>query len=206
MMELIIKMMDLLPLKTKNKMKAPMLSKERLELGQKHKTIKMNLTNLLICARNCGTCPSNPNVKNEALYCAGGKSNAAVEQNGCNCVSCPIYELCSEYNTAYFCINGHCGSKEDSLGSSILSGISTTYLERFIRRDDESNGNKEAITDSYEDDSTELTMNFLGDKEVETKSNTPILKASLTAGINHKHICGGRARCSTCRVLVSEES
>lgn len=43
MMKLMIKMMDLLPLKTKNKMKAPMLSKERLELGRKHKTIKMNL-------------------------------------------------------------------------------------------------------------------------------------------------------------------
>jgi len=204
MMKLMIKMMDLLPLKTKNKMKAPMLSKERLELGQKHKTIKMNLTNLLICARNCGTCPSYPAVKGEALYCAGGKSSAAIEQNGCNCVSCPLYELCSEYNTAYFCINGQCGSKEDSLSSSILSGISTTYLERFIHLDDGSNGNNKAITDLHEGDTTDLTMNFLGDKEVETKSNIPILQASLTAGINHKHICGGRARCSTCRVLISE--
>jgi len=32
---------------------------------------------------------------------------------------------------------------------------------------------------------------------------TTILNASLGAGIPHTHVCGGRARCSTCRVLVT---
>lgn len=29
-----------------------------------------------------------------------------------------------------------------------------------------------------------------------------ILQASLKAGIGHTHVCGGRARCSTCRVMI----
>ena len=31
-----------------------------------------------------------------------------------------------------------------------------------------------------------------------------ILEASLRAGIPHAHACGGRARCSTCRIWVLE--
>ena len=29
-----------------------------------------------------------------------------------------------------------------------------------------------------------------------------ILEASLVAGIHHAHVCGGRGRCSTCRIRV----
>jgi adenylate cyclase len=50
----------------------------------------------------------------------------------------------------------------------------------------------------------EVLLDFIDDKPVKTDSDTPILQASLSAGINHTHICGGRMRCSTCRVLVSE--
>jgi len=46
-MKLMIKMMDLLPLKIKNKMQIPMLSKERLELGHKH---------ICGCRARCLTC------------------------------------------------------------------------------------------------------------------------------------------------------
>ena len=46
---------------------------------------------------------------------------------------------------------------------------------------------------------------FLPDeKRVEARRNRSILHASLRAGIPHAHACGGRARCSTCRVLVLE--
>ena len=36
-----------------------------------------------------------------------------------------------------------------------------------------------------------------------TTSSTSLLQASLGAGIPHTHACGGRARCSTCRVIVT---
>ena len=38
---------------------------------------------------------------------------------------------------------------------------------------------------------------------VEIDDKTSILKASLRAGISHAHACGGNARCSTCRVIVT---
>jgi adenylate cyclase len=37
---------------------------------------------------------------------------------------------------------------------------------------------------------------------IEVDTNTPILHASLQNGIPHTHVCGGNARCSTCRVLI----
>jgi adenylate cyclase len=41
-------------------------------------------------------------------------------------------------------------------------------------------------------------------KTIETPSQGTILAASLKADINHMHVCGGNARCSTCRVDVTE--
>lgn len=43
---------------------------------------------------------------------------------------------------------------------------------------------------------------FLKEKHVDVKDNESILDASLKAGIPHYHVCGGNARCSTCRILV----
>src|ERR1700749_4126545 len=37
---------------------------------------------------------------------------------------------------------------------------------------------------------------------VEVTPGTSVLEASRIAGIPHAHICGGRGRCSTCRVRV----
>jgi adenylate cyclase len=46
-------------------------------------------------------------------------------------------------------------------------------------------------------------IRFLPDgKVVEVDSTEPVLQASLRAGIPHTHVCGGHARCSTCRILV----
>ncbi|MFB6286804.1 MAG: adenylate/guanylate cyclase domain-containing protein [Candidatus Bipolaricaulia bacterium] len=39
---------------------------------------------------------------------------------------------------------------------------------------------------------------------VDLTAEETMLDASLRAGVPHTHVCGGRARCSTCRVLVLE--
>ena len=46
------------------------------------------------------------------------------------------------------------------------------------------------------------TIEFKGEKIIEIKEGQSILEASLQAGIPHYHECGGKAKCSTCRILV----
>jgi adenylate cyclase len=45
-------------------------------------------------------------------------------------------------------------------------------------------------------------VEFLGEKLVPISGGETILHASLKAGIPHYHVCGGNAKCSTCRVLI----
>jgi adenylate cyclase len=40
------------------------------------------------------------------------------------------------------------------------------------------------------------------DRIVELEPGETVLQASLRSGIPHTHVCGGNARCSTCRVLI----
>jgi adenylate cyclase len=47
-------------------------------------------------------------------------------------------------------------------------------------------------------------IEFLGEKKIYSEGGQSILNASLSAGIPHFHVCGGNAKCSTCRVLISE--
>lgn len=49
-----------------------------------------------------------------------------------------------------------------------------------------------------------MTIEFLNEKVIPIQDDQTILKASLEAGIPHYHACGGKARCSTCRVVVQE--
>jgi adenylate cyclase len=42
------------------------------------------------------------------------------------------------------------------------------------------------------------------DKTIDTDGATSILQTSLNNGIPHTHVCGGNAKCSTCRVLILE--
>ena len=42
------------------------------------------------------------------------------------------------------------------------------------------------------------------DVEIEANAGETILLAALRAGIAHAHLCGGSARCSTCRVIILE--
>ncbi|MFW6260463.1 MAG: adenylate/guanylate cyclase domain-containing protein [Spirochaetota bacterium] len=202
MMKLAVGMLDLLPKGAKDRMRAPMLARERMKTGADHPTIEMNLTNLLICARNCGTCPSYPDVRGEALYCAGGRSTAHVMRRGCNCVSCPLYDQCSRHNSAYFCINGPCGGPDTGTSAQDISELSARYLERFVHPDPAETEHAVVPAEVRSGEIVPVTIDFIGDQVVNSSSDETILQASLTAGINHTHVCGGRARCSTCRVLV----
>jgi adenylate cyclase len=49
-----------------------------------------------------------------------------------------------------------------------------------------------------------FTIELLGDGSIPISANQTILQASLAAGIPHYHACGGKAQCSTCRILVQE--
>jgi adenylate cyclase len=45
-------------------------------------------------------------------------------------------------------------------------------------------------------------VEFSSDRNIQIQQGQSLLEASLSAGIPHFHVCGGNARCSTCRVLV----
>ncbi len=52
---------------------------------------------------------------------------------------------------------------------------------------------------------TMLQLYYLPDEQVvDAKQAYSLLDAALDAGIPHTHVCGGNARCSTCRVLILE--
>jgi adenylate cyclase len=45
-------------------------------------------------------------------------------------------------------------------------------------------------------------VEFSSDRNIQIQQGQSLLEASLSAGIPHFHVCGGNARCSTCRVLI----
>jgi adenylate cyclase len=47
-------------------------------------------------------------------------------------------------------------------------------------------------------------VDFKGEKVIAVEEGQTILAASLAAGIPHYHACGGKAQCTTCRILVLE--
>lgn len=53
-------------------------------------------------------------------------------------------------------------------------------------------------------ESTEFQLDMVGDGKVSINRDQTILDASLDAGIQHFHACGGNGECSTCRVLIVE--
>jgi adenylate cyclase len=53
-------------------------------------------------------------------------------------------------------------------------------------------------------DKKKLTIEFVNEAVIEIRDGQSILEASLSADIPHYHTCGGRAECSTCRILVIE--
>jgi len=194
-------MMLMIPVFFRKRIKAGPLGRKRLQTGKFHPTIDMNLDNLLTCMKYCGTCPSYPGNNMEALFCASGVSSNNITENGCNCVSCPLYEQCSQNSSVYFCKNGSCTGKEDDTSECTGKDNNNAYLNKFIG---ENLSEEESYITINDDKILDVKIDFIGDKVVETKSNIPILTASLESGIEHTHVCGGRARCSTCRVIVTD--
>lgn len=47
-------------------------------------------------------------------------------------------------------------------------------------------------------------ITYQNERVVDVDTATTILQASVQSGIPHTHVCGGNARCSTCRVLILE--
>ena len=47
-------------------------------------------------------------------------------------------------------------------------------------------------------------VEFNGEKVISVGKGQTILDASLAAGIPHYHACGGKAQCTTCRIMVLE--
>ncbi len=200
MKKALMAMMRLVPRNLAKRMDAPMMKKAFLEQGRSHPTIPMTLANLLLCS--CAACPSYPAVRGEALYCSGGKSSALIREEGCNCVICPLYDRCGSFNVAYFCIHGMCGARDDRPMAAKLRDLAGSYLERFVAPSERPAEGAAAALPA-EAPEIAVTLHFDNEKDVKTTSRTTFLKASLGAGIPHTHICGGRARCSTCRVLVT---
>ena len=200
MINLIRSMLRLVPQRLAARLDAPLLTRDRLARGRDHPTISMNVANLLRCS--CTSFPSFPGMRSEALYCASGISLVPITEKGCNCVSCALYDLCSSFNVAYFCIHGHCGAKDDRPVAMRIKDLAGSYLERFTKFEGMVQPGAPTVAGT-EGDEVSVTLHFSGDKDVRTTSKVPILEASLGAVIPHTHVCGGRARCSTCRVLVS---
>ena len=205
MMSMMKFLIRLTPRSLRRRVKARPLGKKRLNTGMDYPAIEMNLENLLICMNNCGTCPSYPGNGMEALFCASGKSDSEITEKGCNCVSCPLYDLCSSSNTAYFCKNGSCASGDNDKDTA-ESDNCNSYLSRFIGKDSqrEQEEKNPEIPEINSEPAIEVSLDFIGDKKIQTQSDVPILEASLAGGIDHTHVCGGRARCSTCRVIITD--
>lgn len=200
MFKLIMPLLKLLPRRVALKLDAPLMPRDRLARGKTHPTIHMNLTNLLVCS--CFSCPSFPEGR-EALYCASGKSDSGINEKGCNCVICPLYDRCSSFNVAYFCVHGQCGEKDERPVAMRIKDLAGSYLERFTFGAEEPPA-KALATRATDNAAIDVTLHFEREKDVKTTSLVSILQASLGAGIPHAHVCGGRARCSTCRVVITQ--
>ncbi|HWH75983.1 MAG TPA: adenylate/guanylate cyclase domain-containing protein [Candidatus Binatus sp.] len=54
----------------------------------------------------------------------------------------------------------------------------------------------------WSEGSTRIRISYPGGQIVQTPRNFTVLEASRLAGIPHASVCGGRGRCSTCRIRV----
>ena len=166
-MKLMMAMMRMVPKKLADKMKAPMITKARMIVGKDHPTIRMNLTNLLLCS--CSSCPSFPAKFGEALYCASGKSNVQIEQIGCNCLACALYDQCSGFNAAYFCINGQCGATDSHTMATKLSNLTGSYLQRFIPQAKSIQQKVEKDNELSDTNVVDVILHFEGEKDIKSK-------------------------------------
>ena len=53
-------------------------------------------------------------------------------------------------------------------------------------------------------DQEKFNVELINERKLEVTPGETLLEASLKAGIDHLHACGGQAKCSTCRILVQK--
>jgi adenylate cyclase len=168
------------------------LSRERRERGRRHPTIALTVENLATCQKHCGSCASYPGVAGEALFCATGRSVASVEARGCNCFDCPLFEQCGAGSRGFFCLRGE---------ARVELRSQDDYLQRFLPLD-------EAVEvppmPESEGEARRLELQFEDEQVIAASSDRTILRCAIDAGLPMTHVCGGRAQCSTCRVLILE--
>jgi len=58
------------------------------------------------------------------------------------------------------------------------------------------------IRADFEQKKKNMQIEFVGEKIIEIANDQTILEASLCAGIPHFHACGGKGKCTTCRIIV----
>ena len=191
--------------------------------------IKPNLTNQSICAKHCGSCASNP-FTHGGLYCISGKSKKNVEKINCNCFDCELFESCGG-GLGYFCSDGSGQEinqgyveslkqkskdfnnrlhniKINKIEDKEMLFANNTYEKRFILPFSQAINKKiqkKEIKINPIDENKNINIKYITDNQsIKTKAGKTILNISLNQSINHMHACGGQAKCSTCRVLVTD--
>jgi adenylate cyclase len=79
------------------------------------------------------------------------------------------------------------------LTRSFLGAVAAVLLARLLRR-------------AWQRRRGLVRIGYPDGRFVEVMPGTSVLEASRLAGIPHAHVCGGRGRCSTCRVRVRGEA
>jgi class 3 adenylate cyclase/hemoglobin-like flavoprotein len=74
------------------------------------------------------------------------------------------------------------------------------YLARFL--ENRPRRSRTVTLPRVDDIKERIEVSYLGEGSIETPPLQTILEASLANGVPHIHECGGRARCSTCRVMI----
>ncbi|MEM9300645.1 MAG: adenylate/guanylate cyclase domain-containing protein [Pseudomonadota bacterium] len=165
------------------------LAPERTERGAQHPTIAITPENLATCIKHCGSCASYPGRDSEALFCATGRSDGPVEARGCNCFDCPLFERCGTGSRGFFCARGE---------ARVELRSQDDYLQRFLPADER----VELDPSEAGPDASTLQLQFEDERVISASSDRSILQCAIDAGVPMTHVCGGRALCSTCRVLI----
>ena len=181
--------------------------------------ISATMTSQSVCAKYCGNCPSNP-FTHGGLYCISGKSNKEVKEAGCNCFDCDFFEDCGG-GSGYFCKYGSAMEtnphyvkeieKQKKLGKKALPTNSLdSYEERFTEQLAQnqktiSSAERVRIINSIKSNNKTIYLHYEGNNDNRKETITPgetILSVSMKQGIDHMHVCGGKGKCSTCKVVV----
>lgn len=80
----------------------------------------------------------------------------------------------------------------DRTGKLILAGAGASFVVTLLARQARQVRNRRRL----------YNITYPGDRHVAVETGTTVLEASRLVGIPHASVCGGRGRCSTCRVRV----